>query len=210
MGLNAKIIQRFTRSDAHDLTHSSAFTRLRRKGSTGFSTNAGSTFAQRRELELNRQNIAAYKSSAVAQGGNRRERALSVQDKAAADATKAGASTTDSSIAADNGASMSLREANIKMHKQGLQGFDKGMQAMSGAAEVAKVPSMMRNSQTSHVETYAQRQAASYRAAQADRFAGGVRRVGGTAGGGISRVAGGGATGASQIRPNIKPNFGGH
>ncbi len=201
MGLNAKIIQRFTRSDAHDLAHSSGYTRLRRKGYTGFDTNTGSTFAQRRELELNRQNIAAYKSSAVAQGGNRRERALSVKDKAAASSANVDAG--------GNGASMTLREANIKMHKQGLQAFDKGMQAMSGAAEVAKVPSMMRNSQTSHIETYAQRQAASYRAAQADRFAGGVRKIGGVAGGGMTRTAGD-AAGASQIRPSIKPNFGSH
>ena len=203
--LNSKLINRIVKTDTKDIVHSGAFARAQKEGYLDVNNLNHETFADRRKMEHNRQNIQAYKVSSIAQKGNRYERAMTVQEQNAV------ARMQQATGEAGSGNQMTLQEANIKMHKQGLQKFDKGMQAMNGEVEVMKTPSNVHNSMAKTPETHVQRQASSYRAFQAERFSGGVKKYTPAGGGAAPAPAPHMPSGAaSRIAPNIKPNFGGH
>lgn len=201
--LNSKLINRITKTETKDVVHNGAFASAQKQGYLDVSNLNHETFADRRKMEHNRQNIQAYKVSSIAQGGNRYERAMTAQEQSA----MAKMQQATGSVGGNN--QMTLQEANIKMHKQGLQKFDKGMRAMNGEAEVMKTPANVHNSMAKTPETHVQRQASGYRAMQAERFAGGVRKYNPTGGGAAAAPAPRAPGAASRIAPNIKPNFGG-
>ena len=164
MALSSGMIKRLTNVNVANATHSSGFAQVQNGNSMGVASTQ--SFSERKEIDANRTLVQKYKQSQVAQSVNRMPKAMSVEEKQAAEAAMR------AKEAAMN--KESLREEKSRLESGGLRKYDtSGKNAMSGSAEVAKTRGFGR---MSAAEMRQNRQAAAqYRQAQADRFSGGVK-----------------------------------
>lgn len=167
MALNSKLIQRITKTTSADVVHSTGYADAQNAGYLGVAQGANQSFEDRKELEKNRQNIQAYRQASVAQQRNFMPKAMSVEEKALADAQKA---IYD---AGGDDVYLTRQEMNSKLNAGGIRKYDRAAKGVSGAKEVSKTRGFGR---MSAAELRNNRMAqAEHRAAQVDRFAGGVR-----------------------------------
>lgn len=86
MGLNFKLIQRFSKTSTSDVAHSSDYAAA--QSGTNFGASANQSFSQRKEVESNRQVVQGYNQAMVAQRVNTTPRAMTYQEEIAAEAAR--------------------------------------------------------------------------------------------------------------------------
>ncbi len=153
MALNTRLIKRIAKTSTSDVSHSTGYANVQNAGN--FGSAGGNSFEQRQSIENNRQNIQAYGRSQVAKQHNFREKALTFDEMIALEKVKKAAKNEDDS-------KMTRQEMNSHLEAGGLnaQKEDK----IRGYGRIS-AEEMRKNRQS----------AASYREAQAQRFAGGVK-----------------------------------
>lgn len=86
MGLNYKLIKRFSKTSTSDVAHSSEYANAQNNNNFGATTSE--SFEQRREIDENRQIVQGYKQSMVAQQVNTTPRAKTYQEQMAEEAAR--------------------------------------------------------------------------------------------------------------------------
>lgn len=86
MGLNIKLINRFSKTNTSDVTHSSSYARAQNQGN--FGATSEESFSARREIDQNRQVVQGYGNSQVAQKVNTYARAKTYQEQMAEEAAR--------------------------------------------------------------------------------------------------------------------------
>lgn len=169
------MIKRIANTTTGDVAHSSGYAQAQNAGNFGAAGGSNSSFEQRQAINDNRQNIQAYGRSQVAKQHNFTERALTYDEMLAIEKANAAAKQED-----NNG--MTRQKMNSHLEAGGLN--------------PQKVEKAKGYGRLSAAEMRANRQAAaSHRAAQAQRFAGGVK----TYQGGPQKFSGG--TGINRRQP---------
>lgn len=86
MGLNYKLIKRFSKTSTSDVAHSSEYANAQNNNNFGATTSE--SFEQRREIDENRQIVQGYRQSMVAQQVNTTPRAKTYQEQMAEEAAR--------------------------------------------------------------------------------------------------------------------------
>lgn len=168
MALNSKLIQRITKTTSADVVHSTGYAQAQNGGNIG--AIGGGSFESRQNIESDRKMVQAYRNARVAQGVNWMPKAMSVEEQKALDAMQAAVEKSKH----DNG----RQESNSRLEAGGLRRFDREANKMSASDSVSKTRGFGR---TSAAEMRNNRQAAAAnRAAQAERFSGGIKKVSGS------------------------------
>ncbi len=79
MALNGKIIQRISKTTSSDVAHSSGYANAQNAGN--FGTTSAESFAERREIDANRNIVQSYREAQVAQRKNFMPKALTYEQE---------------------------------------------------------------------------------------------------------------------------------